>query len=351
MAVKKYAYYIKGNKIALAQMDTVDNSSSEYGRYKSPTETVDKGLEIEYTYAPTYHIPNDQEVDANKFYINGWTIVDGYLVFIRHRNSGPANWTSSPEDVITSGTAGNTGGQSLDYIVVRGSNRWNGIHRVKTAGTNGLLTTYTKVSGLLPNFPEHDINAAKTVNQFYYGGLPLVYLADYFSAGDYMYVTRSAGAGTGYSSAYNSGLFRVSAVTPDTSAAQSKVTVDMRYVVPHSGSASAVNGLDTEYAAAAGLIDADESTQDINIYKAHRDFCYILTDVNVLNDENDEIHLLPYQSKAVVYYLKAKLAEDAGEFKMREYFLKEFRKQIEKNNSAKKHGPSIVQGNNIITGR
>ena len=49
---RQYAYYIKGNKIALIQIeDTVSTSAgdfnSEYGMYKSPFETVADGLEIQ----------------------------------------------------------------------------------------------------------------------------------------------------------------------------------------------------------------------------------------------------------------------------------------------------------------
>ena len=40
MAIKYYGYYLKGNKLAVAQRDTDDTSSNEYGRYKSPTESV-----------------------------------------------------------------------------------------------------------------------------------------------------------------------------------------------------------------------------------------------------------------------------------------------------------------------
>jgi len=67
-------------------------------------------------------------------------------------------------------------------------------------------------------------------------------------------------------------------------------------------------------------------------------------DVTPFTDESFDINLTRYQSNAVVYYLKAKLAEDAGDIEKREFFLREFKRQLEKGVSALKRGPYIVQG-------
>jgi len=71
---------------------------------------------------------------------------------------------------------------------------------------------------------------------------------------------------------------------------------------------------------------------------------YSYSPVSNLIDENSELDISRYQSLAVVYYLKAKMSEDARELDQREYYLREFRRQIEKNAAAKKHGPTIIQG-------
>ena len=63
-----------------------------------------------------------------------------------------------------------------------------------------------------------------------------------------------------------------------------------------------------------------------------------------LEDETFELDLTRYQANAVVYYLKAKIAEDAGDMEIREFFLREFKRQLEKSTSALKRGPYIVQG-------
>ena len=63
-----------------------------------------------------------------------------------------------------------------------------------------------------------------------------------------------------------------------------------------------------------------------------------------ITDESDEIDVDSYLAKALVYYIKAKMAEDGGDFKQREYFMREFKRQLEKERSARKRGPYIVQG-------
>ena len=59
--------------------------------------------------------------------------------------------------------------------------------------------------------------------------------------------------------------------------------------------------------------------------------------VDVLNDEADELPLSEYLSKAVVYYLKAKTAEDMGNFQLKEVMMKEFYRIVEKSDNAKIH--------------
>ena len=67
-------------------------------------------------------------------------------------------------------------------------------------------------------------------------------------------------------------------------------------------------------------------------------------DVTPFTDESFDINLTRYQANAVVYYLKAKMAEDAGDMETRDFFMREFKRQLEKGVSALKRGPYIVQG-------
>ena len=215
MATKrKYAYYIKGNKLAIIQReDTLAGSSNdEYGMYKSPTESITDGLEIQYTYTPKYNI---DETDDKNTAIDTYVSLDGLLKII---DQGDDNYSASPES-LSDGS----------YIVLKKAGRWNGLHKVKEAGV-GYVTLYTKFSG------------------------------------------------------------------------------------------------------------------SASVQKAFEETPELYYNVSALVDESSTIDLPRYQANAVVYYLKAKMAEDMGDMDQREFFLREFKRQLEKGTSALKRGPYIVQG-------
>ena len=214
-SVKEYAYYMEGSKISLVEKEAAfdnDPNSKDYGpgtdkfQWKSPLADVADGLEILYTYSPLYHIYQNQGLDINKFGINGWTVIDGYLAFFRSNgNAAEVNWGDSPYSAVTSGSAGEFAGQhsshATDYIVVSGSSRWNGLHKVKTAGANGVLTTHTRVKGSLPYWENQQVDF-NTDEELFDGGGGTLHLADHFAAGDYVYIGNSG-------QVKNNGLFSV----------------------------------------------------------------------------------------------------------------------------------------------
>ena len=215
MATKrKYAYYVKGNKIALIQREDAlaGSNNSEYGMYKSPTESIVDGLEIQYTYVPEYFIKETDKVDTQ---IDTYVSTGGLLKLI---DQGDNNYSASPES-LSDGS----------YIVLKKAGKWNGLHKVKEAGV-GYITLYTKCCD------------SSTVQQSFEEIIDLYYNVDAFV------------------------------------------------------------------------------------------------------DESFDLDLTRYQANAIVYYLKAKMAEDTGDMELREYFLREFKKQLEKGKSALKRGPYIVQG-------
>ena len=63
-----------------------------------------------------------------------------------------------------------------------------------------------------------------------------------------------------------------------------------------------------------------------------------------MDDEEFELDLTDYQAQAIVYYIKAKLAEELRDAEGREYFMRLFNKQIEKGASSRKRGPYIIRG-------
>ena len=342
-SVKEYAYYMQGNKIALVEKEAAfdnDPNSKDYGpgtdkfQWKSPLADVADGLEILYTYSPLYHIYQNQGLDINKFGINGWTVIDGYLAFFRSNgNAAEVNWGDSPYSAVTSGSAGEFAGQhsshATDYIVVSGSSRWNGLHKVKTAGANGVLTTHTRVKGSLPYWENQQVDF-NTDEESFDGGGGTLHLADHFAAGDYVYIGNSG-------QVKNNGLFSVASVTQSATAASSKITAGNKYHILFTGNEN--RGTEKEIAATF-LADTGES--GVDIYKAHRDPAYIHTNISVLDDETDEIDVPNYLSKAAVDYVKAKYLEDAGRFEEAEYLMVKFRKQLEKYNNRLIGGPRMI---------
>ena len=347
---REYAYFLKGNKIAIVEKDwrygggqttdvpglnDVGQTGSTY--WKSPSDTATLGLEIEYSYVPKYFMTSSSSIalNLNKHYVNGWIVVDGYLTFVKCFTSNVADWTSAPYNSVTSGSQGDTGGQTRDYIIVRGSKRWNGLHKIQSAGANGELQTYTKVKNPPVSFRNTYINYY-TDETFGDGGSgDDVFLAEYFVAGDYVWTSNN-------SDVRNNGLFKVSAVTKASTGANSKLTVDVRYYThtDYTGDDSTLTtavDLASEMTRTAVLIsDTDES--DINVHKAERDFCYILTDVDVLSDEGDEIDIPSYLSKALVCYVKARISEDQMNIEAKEYYMRMFREKLEKHDTSKVWG-------------
>ena len=221
---KEYAYYIKGNKVAIVQKDWTFSGGQTLSQpglndlgaqgallWKSPKETVADGLELQYVHSPNYFI---NETDDTNTALDTYKSTGGYLIL---EDTGSDNFSASPESLADG-----------SYIVLRNAGRWNGLHKVSAAGA-GYINTYTKYSG-------------------------------------------------------------------------------------------------------TGAAIAFEET--VTLYYG----------VDVFIDESFELDLSRYQANAVVYYLKAKMAEDTGDVEQREYFLREFKRQLEKGVSALKRGPYMVQG-------
>ena len=82
------------------------------------------------------------------------------------------------------------------------------------------------------------------------------------------------------------------------------------------------------------------TTTKVSASTSNTDFEQTVTlyyDVNPLNDESDTLPISEYLSKAVVYYLKAKTAEDMGNFQLKDVMMKEFYRIVEKSDNAKIH--------------
>ena len=334
---KFYAYYIRGRKIALIQHDYTLGSGQTLSQpglnavgargdvlWKSPSESITEGLEIEYAYSPKYSITTAATTQVNKFYINGWTVIDGYLTFLRSHSASVPSWDGSPYTAVGDD----------EHIVVKGSSRWSGLHKVKAGGTDGTLQTYTKVHQSVPVVSgssnidiaaEEDVDSDGTADRVLISSNDAsnIWLNSLFSAGDYIFVAGSA-------EAKNNGFWKVSDVASDASVESSSgIYVKNRYYCYDSDNTLTTEGEDEIPDSTAA---ANES---VTIYKAYRDFCYLISDIDTLNDEADVIDLPDYLAKALVYYVKAKRAEDMMDLEQKEYNMREFKRLLEKNESSK----------------
>tara|TARA_R100000808_G_C2141395_1_gene149199 strand:+ start:939 stop:2066 length:1128 start_codon:yes stop_codon:yes gene_type:complete len=369
MAFKKYAYYNKGNKIALIERESsgsrgklavahctvsgystkdtceaaggqwIPSSSNSFGetfeKYVSPVSDVTEGLEIEYTYLPEYILPSKDfsttAANRNFFSYIGWTAVDGYLTFLTSSNQ---NYSSFSKLAVDS------------HIVIQDSSRWNGLHKIQEvqavsgasgSTSHGGIKTYTKVPDSVKTYYDNSIGwldtglivGADDANDFhalFQEGLPDD-PADFPSSAQssFLYISGSDVDG-------NSVFVTNWKMTTREIISMADATT---YMI------SSTNDLDVTTADTTLAVDA---SQPIYIYEAFLDPGFIYADVNVLNDESDEVPVTRYQARAIVYYLKAQMAEDAADVKAKEYFMREFKRQLEKEVAAKKHGPSIVQG-------
>ena len=214
---KHYAYYIRGSQLALIEHDANAGDGLNYTPYQknpgtslddigpggslnwtSPASTVTDGLEIEYAYSPRYRI-NDIEDKS--------TAITGY-----DESSGLLKFTGS----------GLSTDAAIKHIVISGSEKWNGLHKINTLNGNYWI-------------------------------------------------------------------------------------------------------VETKYNGAA-------VTESVTAY----------TDINPLEDETDTIDLPEYLAKGLVYYVKAKVAEDQGDIEQKEYNMREFRRILEKHESSKIRGPRMI---------
>ena len=127
---KEYAYYIKGNKLAIVQKDYTSSGGQTLSQpglndlgsigalfWKSPKETIADGLELQYVYSPTYTI---NETEDKNTAIDTYVSLGGLLKII---DQGDDDYSASPES-LSDGS----------FKVLRKAGRWNGLHKVKAAG-------------------------------------------------------------------------------------------------------------------------------------------------------------------------------------------------------------------------
>ena len=94
------------------------------------------------------------------------------------------------------------------------------------------------------------------------------------------------------------------------------------YYITPTGTDAKVDGLKFEYTERAKFLDDSNDEVEGTI------------------EEDANVDVPEYLAKALVYYIKSRLAEDAGEMEMKEYFMHQFEKMIDVHEENKTHGLS-----------
>tara|TARA_R100001163_G_C5068358_1_gene208478 strand:- start:8382 stop:9368 length:987 start_codon:yes stop_codon:yes gene_type:complete len=316
---KEYAYYLEGNQVAIVEKDVnFDNnvSNKEYGpgvarqQWKSPQTSITDGLEVKYTYSPTYRVSGNTTIESSSVSANvqrfvGWGSDGEYLIFF------------CPEDITT------TMSLSLNtdnYVYVTGSQRWNGLHKLTSAAGN-ILTTATKYSRFL----------AQITGNF---GTDEKFLADAGHHKDEIAQWKSLRNGRktyawlkdNANSADDDALYEITfSDTLGEIDFVNKIGID-------------INGEYTETAASLTASTSDAAS----FYDATYEQITIYVDTEVMQDESFELDLPIYLQKALVYYVRAKMAEDQGNLDLREFAMREFKKMVEKYESSRISGIRIM---------
>ena len=353
MAFKKYAYYNKGNKIGIVEesghstsgflavahctlsdyttKDTCEaaggqwipssgssTSDTIYEKYTSPSATVKNGLEIEYSYAPIFNTQSSGQEGTDLHQFIAWGSNGTNLLLFTYGASDVENLSGRFA--------------ADDWIYISGSGRWTGLHQVKsTGGTTGILTLKTKCSLKSSSLLNMDVVFDHTTEQIRGNGSPSLLDMQNFidnledlGGRSYYFVSGSGSSeNNGIFSSKDSGLNGTLSVV-------NKITL---------------NASSGDYTETAADIQAGTVTDNsISIYQVFYEQMSVYEGVEFLDNEDFEFDLTQYQAQALIYYVKAKISEDLRDMEGREYFMRLFKKQMEKGASSRKRGPYIVRG-------
>ena len=348
MAYKKYAYYSKGNKLALVEKSTSTSSGTlavahctlggystqatceaaggqwipgssgsvdTFNEYKSPVESITNGLEIQYTYAPVYRqiIHDGNNVLASNLQRDialGYSSYKGNLIIFV--NSGVFSH-SNYDEVAPVGS----------YIKISKGSQWNGLHKIKERWY-GALVLETKLNQAAywydNNIDVHTSGYFDNANN----------ADDYISVGDWIGYADNAGMNPlNMANAF----VKASLLTSD------KITFTTKLTAAYDGTTDVI----TETEAGESIGGNQTGIASSHVFKAVKDTMLIDLGIEYIEDENFDIDLPRNLSNAVVYYVRAKMMEDMGELERKEYFMREFKRAVERTSSSRVYGPKRIQ--------
>ena len=300
MAVKQYGYYMKGNKIALVEKDSSfdnDVTSKEYGpgsdraQWKSPKSSVHDGLEIQYTYAPTYNIEDTADVSSS---IGNYYSDEGNLVI-------------TSRTVVLSAFADGADGDGTDVTVTSADHGFSNGDSVIITGTSNYNGTYTIDAVTADTFDiEDSFNTGETTG----------------SATTLATLNVNYGNLGGYN--ISDGSYIVLENADRFNGLHKTITKDA-----HNGGTNNKIKLETKYYGSSSLSELS----------GIGDLYY---NVSPFIDESFDVDLPDYLCKAIVWYLKARQSDDQRDIEGYEYYMARFRKQIEEFKAIRHPGHKMV---------
>lgn len=254
-----------------------------------------------------------------KLQSTGWWIDDNNYVNFA---SISKTLTDDPIDV----TAGYWSAISAnEYIIIENNSQWSGVHKVQSVNSLGHVQTYTKSSkkyntGVLSTTISNCNLTAGIGGAGSAGGYLTadddsgVFVNLALSVGDFVWIT---GAGSG-----DNGMYEVTSLKEVDGGAESS---QLAYL----GNKYFLNTEDdiTEFQNGDSHITTDTA---VTVRRIKYDPSYINVDAEYMEDESFNLDLTDYQSQAIVYYMKAKLAEDTRDLEGREYFMRLFKNKWKK---------------------
>ena len=341
-----YAYYIRGSQLALVEHDSVSGDGQTLGQpslddigpsgglqWKSPIASITDGIEIEYAYSPSSGISSDLGygiLGRTKLASSGWFIDrDGYVNFLTVSETLAADFISAQSgaygEVLSAvaGTKGNT-------LRITDSERWNGVHKIQDRSARGFIQTYTKSSSSYDTGELSSTVADVALHSDGYlygtdGNDVWVNLA--LSSGDFVWISQATSG--------DNGLYKVTSITETDAGAEStqKAYLGTKYFLGPEDEITEFQSGDEHIAS---------YTSNMIARKVKYSPSYINAETRILQDESDTIDLPEYLAKGLVYYVKAKVAEDQGDIEQKEYNMREFRRILEKHESSKIRGPRMM---------
>jgi len=350
MASRKYAYYNKGNKIAVVEQSETTSSGKmavahctlsgystkdtceaaggqwipgssgnidSYGEYTSPTTTVANGLEIEYSYIPDFNFAGVGSYGTDLHRFVGYGSNGTNLVLFTFGYDDYADISSL---------------FSANQKIYIDSGPFEGVHETLSVGSSqGILVTKTPFNAT-PSLiaSQGDFSTAETYSPDSVADkkeLALFKGQQEKYPNKYVFIENAA-------SDYSKGIFSLTS-----GASELLLYFNQRYIIQDSGTTTKVNDVITEAASFTA-----ENNDVVNIYNVFYEPMLVHENVEVMQDESFELDLTRAQAKAIVYYLKGMQAEDSMEIEMREYYMALFRNEIGKAASSRKRGPYIASG-------